>query len=66
MDDVTEAKFEQIMVDALVRAETIDADMPYTDFFHGLCVMKRKLDERIDEARADAGIEPPDFRSFRF
>ena len=66
MDDVTEAKFEQIIVDAIARAETLDPDMPFTDFYQGLLVMKRKLDERVDMARADAGVEPPDFRGFTF
>lgn len=66
MDDVTEAKFEQIMVDAIVRAETIDADMPHDTFYWGLRVMLQKLNERVEDARRDAGIEPPDHRSFTF
>lgn len=65
MDDVMEAKFEQIMVDAIVRAETLDPDMAHTDFYEGLRVMQRKLADRVEEARLDAGVEL-DHRSFTF
>ena len=66
MDDIKQAKFEQIITDAIVRAETIDPDMPFTEFFEGLRVMHEKLSDRLEEARADAGIEPGDHRSFTF
>ena len=66
MDDLVEAKFEQIIVDAIVRAETLDPDMAHTDFYEGLRVMQRKLTQRVEEARLDAGIEPADHRSFTF
>ena len=57
MDEVLEAKFEQIMVDAIVRAETLDPDMDPEDFLIGLRVMQTKLEERIQDARGAAGLE---------
>lgn len=65
MDDVLEAKFEQIITDAIVRAETLDPDMAHTDFYEGMRVMQRKLNDRVEEARADAGVEF-DHRGFTF
>jgi hypothetical protein len=66
MDEVAEAKFEQIMVDAIVRAETIDPDMDDEDFLAGLRIMQLKLNERTEQARKDAGIEELDHRGFTF
>lgn len=57
MDEILEAKFEQIMVDAIVRAETLDPDMDDEDFLAGLRVMQLKLEERVQQARGDAGLE---------
>lgn len=57
MDDILEAKFEQIMVDALVRAEKLNPDISEVDFYSGLKVMQKKFVDRLDQARSDAGLD---------
>jgi len=57
MDEILEAKFEQIMADAIVRAETLDPDIDPEDFLRGLRVMQLKLEERVQQARGEAGLE---------
>jgi DNA-binding transcriptional regulator YdaS (Cro superfamily) len=45
------------MVDAIVRAETLDPDIDPDAFLRGLRVMQNKLEERVQDARGEAGLE---------
>lgn len=56
MDEVTEAKFEQIATDAIVRAERVECGVE--DFVEGLRTMLISVKERYDSACEEHGIEP--------
>jgi hypothetical protein len=57
MDELMEVLFEQVMVDAISQAERLDPDIDPEDFLAGLRAMRRKLEERIQSARGEAGLE---------
>ena len=56
MDERTEAKFEQIASDAIVRAESVDCDVE--DFVEGMRNIFISIKERYDSACEGHGIEP--------
>jgi hypothetical protein len=56
MDERTEAKFEQIAADAIVRAESVDCGVE--DFVEGMRSIFISIKERYDMACEEHGIEP--------